>query len=524
MLVADPIAEEGIRALAGEVDLRMIPGLTGPELLKAVADVQGLIVRSETQVTADVINAAPDLQIIARAGVGVDNIDLEAATRRGITVVNAPTGNIVAAAEHTVALLLALARNIPQADAVLRSGRWDRRGFTGVEVRGKILGIVGLGHVGAEVAKRAHGLMMRVMVYDPFITEDMARSVGAELVSLRDLLAQADFISMHVPLTDATRGLIGARELALCKPTARVINTARGGIIDEDALYDAVEAGRIAGAAVDVFAVEPAEDSLLTRSSKIIVTPHLGASTTEAQVSVAIDIADQVLAFKRGEPLKYAVNAPLIAPEVLPVLLPYLVLVEKLGSLATQLCEGQLQSAAIEYNGELAEYDCRPLRAALIKGLLAPITEERVNLVNAPLIARARGLNISEQKESGPAHETYTNLIAVKLTTAAGQTTVGGTVMRGEPHLVLVDGYWVDVAPVEGFFLFSHHRDRPGMIGKVGTLLGDCDINISSMQVGRLMPRGRAMMIVGLDEAIPQPVLETIRSIPNLESAKLIRL
>ena len=524
VLVADPIADEGLRRLAGQVDVRVATGLSRSALIEALHDVHGLIVRSETQVTADVIAAADTLQIVARAGVGVDNIDLEAATRRGITVVNAPTGNIIAAAEHAIALLLALARNIPQADAALRAGKWDRRSFTGVEVRGKTIGIVGLGHVGTEVAKRAQGLMMRLLVHDPFITEEIARSVGAELVSLRELLSRSDFISLHVPLIDSTRGLIGARELALCKPSARLINVARGGIVDEEALYDAVEAGHLAGAAVDVFAVEPAHDSILARSPKIIVTPHLGASTSEAQVTVAIDIAEQILAFVGGRPLKYVVNAPLIAPEALSFLQPYLGLVEKLGSLATQLSEGQLQSAAIEFNGEIAEYDTRPLRAALIKGLLAPISEEPVNLVNAHLVARSRGLGIVEQKDAGASTENYTNLVAVKLTTSAGQTTVGGTVMRGEPHLVLVDGYWVDIAPAEGYFLLSSHRDQPGMIGKVGTILGDCDINISSMQVGRLKPRGRAMMIVGLDEPIPAPVLDRIRSIPNLSSAKLVRL
>lgn len=524
-LVADPIAEEGPRILAAhQIETRIRPGLAAPDLIAALQGVQALIVRSETQVTAEVIAAAPDLQIIARAGVGVDNIDLDAATARGITVVNAPTGNIIAAAEHAIALLLALARNIPAADATLRAGTWDRRGFTGVEVRGKTIGIVGLGHVGAEVAKRAQGLMLRVLVHDPFITDELARSVGAELVPLRELLAASDFISLHVPLTETTRGLIGARELALCKPTARLINVARGGIVDEEALYEAVEAGRLAGAAVDVFAVEPARDSILARSQKIIVTPHLGASTEEAQISVAIDIADQIVAFATGQPLKYAVNAPLIAPEALSVLQPYVDLVEMLGRLATQLSEGQLQSASVEFTGEIAAYDTRPLRAALIKGLLSPISEELVNLVNANLIARKRGLSIVERKDESASDENYTNLVIVKVATSVGQTAVGGTVMHGGPHLVLVDGYWVHVAPPEGYFIFSNHRDQPGMIGKVGTLLGDCDINISSMQVGRLKPRGRAMMILGLDDALPPGVLDQIRSIPNLESAKLVRL
>lgn len=522
ILVADPIAEEGVNLLRGaaEVDVRI--GLKPEELIAVIGDYQALAVRSETKVTAAVIEAGKQLQVIGRAGVGVDNIDVEAATRRGIVVVNAPSGNIIAAAEHTVALMLALARHIPQAHTSLKGGQWQRSRFMGIDVSKKILGIVGLGRVGSEVARRAQGLEMKVIAYDPFVSAEHAQAQGVELTSLEDLLKRSDFISVHTPLTEATKGMIGAKELALVKPTGRIINCARGGVVDEQALYEAVESGRLAGAAVDVFSQEPATDNILLKSDRIVVTPHLGASTAEAQVNVAIDVAEEIMAVLRGASTRYAVNLPLIAPEALTMLTPHMRLATFLGSLATQLAEGQLSAITVEYSGEIAQYDTRPLTAAIIKGLLEPISDQPINLVNASFIARSRGLRITEQK--GMESENYSNLITLRVYTSAGTTTAAGTTMRSEPHIVLVNGYWVDVPISEGHWLFSDHLDRPGLIGAVGTLLGKADINISCMYVGRLKPRGKALMILGLDEPIPEEQRQQILAIPDIYTARAVKL
>ncbi len=497
-------------------------GLTPEELIAIIGDYDALVVRSETKVTAAVIEAGRRLQVIGRAGVGVDNIDLEAATRRGIEVVNAPTGNTISAAEHTIALMLASARHIPQAHASLRAGQWRRAEFMGTEVRGKTLGVVGLGKVGTEVARRAQGMEMKIIGHDPFISPDHARNLGVELVSLEELLRRSDFITLHTPLTGSTRGLIGQRELELVKPTLRIINCARGGIVDEEALYEAVESGRMAGAAVDVFSQEPAKDNILFKSDRIIVTPHLAASTAEAQVGVAVDVAEQIAAVLRGEPARYAVNAPLIAPETYSVLGPYIGAAYQVGRLATQLAEGQMGTITISYEGDIATQDNTPLKAAVLRGLLEKISEEPVNIVNAELVARNRGLRISEQKRTEC--ETYGNLITIKLSTSQGETVVAGTVMRGEVHIVLVNGYWIDVVPSGGYVLFSDHRDRPGLIGAVGNVTGKADINISSMQVGRIQPRGRALMVLGLDEPIPEAVRQQLLAIPDIYTAKVVAL
>jgi len=522
VLIADPIAQEGIEALLAhsEVDVRL--GLSPDELVAAIGDYDAIVVRSETKVSKEVIEAGRKLQVIGRAGVGVDNIDVDAATRKGIVVVNAPAGNIVSAAEHTIALMLALSRNIPQANALLKSGEWRRHDFMGIEVRNKTMGIVGLGNVGSEVARRAKGLDMRLIGYDPFISIEYARNLGVEMVSLEELLRQSDFITIHTPLSETTRGLIGARELAIVKPTVRIINCARGGIIDEKALYEAVEEGRVAGAAIDVFAEEPARESILFKSDKILVTPHLAASTAEAQTTIALDVAEQVIDVLKGQPARYAVNAPLISPETLSVVAPFLGVARQAGRLLSQMAEGQMSTINIKYEGEIANYDTGALKAAVIGGLLEAISDERVNLVNANIIAQRRGLKITEYKD--PACENYGNLITLEVTTSAGETTVAGTVMRGEPHIVRVNSYWIDVVPRGGYFLFSDHRDRPGFIGAVGTMLGNADINISSMQLGRLEPRGPALLVLELDESVAEEQLLKLRALPEVYTIKLVRL
>ena len=521
-MIADPIAEEGIEALRAHVEVDVRLGLGRDELIAAIGDYEAIVVRSETKVSAEVIEAGRKLQVIGRAGVGVDNIDVEAATRRGIVVVNAPAGNIVSAAEHTIALMLAMARSIPQANAQLRSGVWRRYDFLGIEVRNKTLGIIGLGNVGSEVARRAKGLEMRLIAHDPFVSIEYARNLGVELVSLKELLKESDFITLHTPLTEATRGLIGAKELAMVKPTVRFINCARGNIIDEVALFNAVEEGRVAGAAFDVFAEEPAIESILFNSDKILVTPHLAASTAEAQATIALDVAEQIIAVLKGQPARYSVNAPLISPETLSVVAPFLGVAQQVGRLLSQLAEGQMSTIAITYEGEIANYDTAALKAAIIGGLLEAISEERVNLVNANIIAQKRGLKVTEHKD--PICEIYGNLITLEVTTSAGVTTAAGTVMRGEPHIVRVNSYWIDVVPSGGYFLFSDHRDRPGLIGTVGTLLGNADINISSMQLGRLEPRGPALLVLALDEPIGDEQREQLLAIPDIYTIKLVKL
>ena len=522
VLIADPISEEGIDILRSHAQVDIKLGLKPEEMISTISDYDALVVRSQTKVSAEVIEAGKKLQVIARAGVGVDNIDVEAATQRGIVVVNAPTGNITAAAEHTIALMLSLARHIPQANAVLKSGVWRRSDFMGTEVKDKTLGIIGLGNVGSEVARRARGLQMKLIAYDPFISVDHARKLQVELVPLRQLLKESDFITLHLPLTDSTKGLIGAKELASVKPTARIINCARGGLIDEKALAKAVKEKRVAGAAVDVFSTEPATQSILFEDDNIIVTPHLGASTTEAQATAAKDVAEQVIDVFNGRPARYSVNAPFISAETLSVLAPFMKVASNVGRLVSQLAEGQMNAIQIKYNGEISDYDTNALKAAVLGGLLEEISEERVNLVNANILAAQRGLTVVEQKES--ACENYASLITVEVATSAGATTVAGTVMREESHIVRVNNYWIDIVPTGGYFLFSDHLDRPGVLGAVGKITGDADINISAMHVSRLKPRGQALMILALDEPLLEEQRQQILSIPDVHTAKLVKL
>jgi len=522
VLVADPISNAGIEILSGCAQVDVKPGLKPEEIIAIIGDYEALVVRSQTQVSAEVIEAGKKLQVIGRAGVGVDNIDVGEATRRGILVVNAPSGNTVSAAEHSIALMLSLARHIPQANASLKSCVWRRSDFMGTEVRGKTLGIIGLGNVGSGVARRALGLEMKLIAYDPFISVDHARNLQVELVPLEQLLKESDFISLHMPLTKSTKGLIGAKELALVKPTVRIINTARGGLIDEEALVKAIKENRVAGAAIDVFIKEPCTESILFENDKIIVTPHLGASTSEAQALAATEVAEQVTDIFKGQPARYAVNAPFISAEAIPVLAPFMKVASTVGRLISQLADGQMSSIEIRYEGEIASYDTNALKAAVLGGLLEEISEERVNLVNANLVAARRGLAVIEQQEV--TCENYASLITVDATTSAGVTTAAGTVMRKESHIVRVNNYWLDIVPAEGCFLFLDHRERPGLMGAVGTITGDAGINISSMNVSRLKPRGQALAVLALDELLPEEQQRQILSIPDMYNVKLVNL
>ena len=522
ILISDPLASEGVEFLKSQAEVDVKTGLKPQELMDIVGDYDALIVRSETKVTADVIRAGKKLQVIARAGIGVDNIDLEAATSSGIAVVNAPTGNTIAAVEHTMALMLALARNVPQANQSVKQTQWTRSAFMGVEMRNKTLGIVGLGRVGSEVAKRAQSFAMRLIVHDPYVSPDYARILGIELAPLDQVLAQSDFITIHTPLTESTYHLINDEKFALMKPSARIINVARGELIDEDALLRALDEDRLAGAALDVFSTEPPGESALVKHPRVIVTPHLGASTQEAQREVAIEAAQQVVAVLGGEPARNTVNAPFLAPEVHAVVAPYMPVGSTLGKLLMHLTDGQLVGVNISYQGELAEYDTALLKAAVLTGLLLSVSSERVNLINAPLLAQERGWKVTEQKTTSA--ELYGSLITVTLETTTGGTSLAGTIIRDEVHIVQVNEYWLDMVPSVPYYLFIEHRDQPGLIGIVGTITGQNDINISFMQVGRMSPRGRAMMILGLDDPIPLAVLEKIRNLSQIDVAKFVKI
>ena len=522
VLVTDPIAQEGVDYLRreAEVDVRLKP--SPEELLTMIGAYDGLIVRSETKVTRAVIEAGKQLQVIGRAGSGVDNIDLDAATERGVLVVNAPQGNTISAAEHAIGLMFALARNLTGAYASLRAGKWERQRFLGTELRGKTLGLLGLGQVGSEVARRARGLDMRVLACDPFLPPERFQGLGVEPVSFEELLGESDFISLHMRLTPNTRDMLSAEQFAQMKPGVRIINTARGELIDENALIAAIDEGRVAGAAIDVFREEPPGETPLLTHDRILVTPHLGAATEEAQERAALDVAEQVLAVLRGEPARYAVNAPLVSPETMVVLRPFMDVAERTAALATQLADGQMRSVEIEYLGDLADYDVTPLKAAVIKGLLAPISEENVTIVNANLIAEHRGLRITERK--GPSAE-YANLLTVTVNTDAGHTHVAATVFHDGTHIERINDYWVDIPPGDPFLLLCENMDRPGMIGAVGTFLGDHKININLMRVSPPAAEGGpALMVVGLRSSVPPDVLRQLESIPDLHSARLVTI
>jgi D-3-phosphoglycerate dehydrogenase len=517
ILVTEKIAAEGIESLRGQAEVDVRLDLDKAALLEVIGDYDALVVRSATKVTADVIAAGTRLRAIGRAGTGVDNIDVPAATERGIIVVNAPASNSVAVAELTIGLLIALARNIPRGYVSLQDGKWERSKLVGWEVRGKTLGLVGLGRIGAEVARRARAMQMEVIAYDPVVSFDRAESLGVTLLPLDELLSRSDIVSLHVPLTDNTRGLIGADALARMKPGACVINASRGGIVDEAALLEAIEAGRIGGAALDVFSAEPLPgDSPLLGNPKIIPLPHLGASTAEAQTHAGTEVADGVLVALSGASPRYAVNAPFVAPEAWNVLAPYLSLGRQLGSLICQLVHDPVRSYDLEFCGELASVDIQPLKLAVLEGLLASNSAVRVTPVNAPLIARERGMRITER--TNPEAESYTGMLVVHVQTADATRVFSGTILRGEPHIVEADGYFVDFVP-SGPLLLTYHRDRPGMIGRVGTLLGAADVNISAMYVGRLAPREQAMMVLILDEPLSDAVLDKVRQEPDIQQA-----
>lgn len=522
VLVTDPISEEGLEILRGQAQVDVKVGLKPEEIIAAIVDYDALVVRSQTRVTSSIIDAADKLQVIARAGVGVDNIDVDAATRRGILVVNSPEGNIVSTAEHTIAMLLALARRIPEANSLLHAGVWDKQ-LKGFEIRNKTLGIIGLGRVGTEVAQLAKGLRMNVIACDPMISRSRTERLGAKLVELEKLLVTSDFITVHVPLNSSTRGLIGRSQLKLVKPTAILVNCARGGIVDEKALYDALNQGLLAGAAIDVFTQEPALDNILLKNDRVIVTPHLAASTVEAEISASRDVAGQVVAVLKGQPPKSPVNAHMISLEAMSVLGPYFEVGRTIGRVAAQLIAGHPESLSINYQGDITREDTDPIKVAVLSGLLEMITDERVNIINADIIASNRGLNVTEKKDS--TCEYYTSMVMVEVQTTSGSTLVAGSSLRGRTYLTRVDDYWLEIEPSDSYMIFTEHKDRPGMIGAVGIIIGDAGINISQMQVSLGIQRGgRAMMALCLSEPLSPECYQRILAIPDMYRALIVKL
>ncbi len=525
ILVAEKIAAEGLELLrrGHQVDERI--GLTPAAYRALLPDYDALVVRSQVQVDAAMIEAGPRLVVIGRAGVGVDNVDLEAATRAGITVVNAPTGNTIAAAEHTLALLYSLARRVPAADASVRRGEWKRSEFTGVELRGRTLGIVGLGKIGQAIAKRARAMEMTVIAVDPFVSAEAAALHGVELVELPVLLTRADAITVHVPATRQTRGLIGTAEIARMKPGSFLLNVARGGILDEAAVAAALRTGHLGGAGIDVFEHEPPIGSPLLDAPNTVLTPHLGASTAEAQVLVAEEVADQLIDVLAGRPARYAVNAPLLTPETARAVGPFLPLAEILGQFVGQFSRTGVRRLTLEVGGELARelagQDAAPLTAAALRGLLETSTTERVNLVNATALARARGIAIVERKS--PDAEAYSSLLSLTAEGDGTTTTVAGTVGNGELRLTRLGEHRTDMVP-SPVMLVTRHHDRPGTIGRIGSILGKADVNISAMHLARSEPRADALMILALDDDVPAAVAEAIRAEDAVLDLWLIRL
>ena len=520
ILVSDPVAKAGVDILAKEFPVDSRQKLTPEELIAMIPEYDALVVRSETKVTKEVIAAATNLKVIGRAGVGVDNIDVEAATQRGIIVLNAPEGNTIAATEHTVAMMLALARNVPQAYASLQKGLWERSKFTGVEVRGKTLGILGLGRIGSGVAKRALALEMKVVVYDPFIRAEQAEALGVEIAELDDIFAQADFITLHLPLTADTKKLLNKKAFAKMKKGVRIINVARGGVIDEADLAVAIEEGIVAGAAIDVFEKEPVDpNNPLLKSGKVIATPHLGASTAEAQVGVAVDVAHGVLAALRGELVTTAVNMAPIPSHVMEVIRPFFNLAERMGCLAATLANGRIQSIDVEFAGNISEVDTKMLTVAVIKGALSPFLQESINYVNATGMAKSRGIKIKEVKMKET--DNFANLLKVRVVTDKDYCCVKGTLFGKEGRIVMINDYRVDFVP-QGWLMIGPHIDRPGIIGKVGTILGSSGINIASMQVGRSEKAGNQMMVLAVESLIPQEVLEKLKAVDGILGATMV--
>ena len=528
ILVVEPVAPPAIDLLTSQHETVVRIGESRDELLHLLGEGGGwdaLVVRSQTRVDGELLAAgAPRLGVIGVASVGIDRIDVEAATRAGVMVVNAPTGNTIAAAEHTMALMLALLRHVPAADASVRRGEWERGRYTGRELRGKTLGIIGLGKIGKAVARRAAGFEMRVLANDPYLTAEQAAEHGAKLVGLAELLHRSDVITVHTPLTPQTRNLLGRGQLEATRPGAFLLNVARGGIVDERALAEALASGQLAGAAVDVYSAEPmTPDNPLAAAPNLVLTPHLGASTAEAQDRVGTEMAEQLVMALAGVTPPYAVNAPAVAPDTAPRLRPYVELGRRLAILARQLAPAAFDAVALTYAGEIAAGECAPIRTAALSGILEAVTDQRVNAVNADLVARDRGLTVREERTASS--EPWASLVALAVGPVDGEPLVrlSGSTAHARPHLAEVDGFAID-AELAGLMLVTRHHDRPGIVGAVGTILADAGINISSLELSRLSEHGQAMMFVSVDDPVPATVLEKVSRVDGVVDARVVQL
>jgi len=524
VLVSDPLSNKGLEILARAKSLKydIKPGLSAEELKKIISEYDAIIIRSETKLKAEIIEAADRLKVIGRAGIGLDNVDLPAATKKGIVVMNTPQENAIAAAEHTIAMVLSISRKIPQATSSMKAGKWEKKKFMGVELYNKTFGIVGIGVIGSIVADRARGLKMKVVAYDPYLSKEAAEKKGVDLVSLDELLSRSDFISVHTPLTEETRNLIDKNAFRKMKQGVILINCARGGIVNEKDLYDAIRGGKVAGAALDVFEKEPAVDNPLFELEPVICTPHLGASTGEAQENVSIAIAQQIVDYLMFGDARNAVNIPMVSPDILPFLRPYLRLGEKLGSFLGQISSYAIEEVVIEYHGDVVEYGTKPITISVLKGLLTPFVGETVNFVNAQVMAKERGMKITESTSAKA--EDFASLIAITARSKMEENYIAGALFgRKELRIVKLNDFFIEAIP-EGYILLVNNYDRPGVIGNIGTTLGNKNINIATMQFGRDRMGGNAISLLHLDAPLPPGVLGEILRLPNIISVRQIEL
>lgn len=523
VLISDSLAPQGLEILehARGIEVEYAPNLSPDALLEKIREADGLVIRSGTKVTREVFEAATKLRVVGRAGIGVDNVDLPAATERGVVVVNTPSGNNVTTAEHAIALLIALARHIPQATASMKAGKWEKNAFTGMELSNRTLGVIGLGNIGRVAAQKAQGLGMRVIAFDPHLPEDVAAKLDVELVDLDTIFARSDAITVHVPKTKDTAGLLNAAAFAKCKPGVLIINAARGGIVDEKALLAALESGKVGGAGLDVFEQEPPpKDHPLVLHPKVICTPHLGASTEQAQLNVAIQVAEQVRDFLVDGIVRNGVNVPSVSSEILAQLKPYLVLGEKLGRFQGQLCPGKIEEIEIEYAGGVADLRVAPVTIAVLKGLLETVTD-RVNMVNAPVIAREHGIKVIESKASRS--DDYASVITTRVRGCVDRLIAGAVFHGVQPRIVRIDDFILEAIP-EGHTMLLHNHDRPGVVGAVGTILGEAGCNISRMQLALQRERNEAAMLVNVDVAPSEAVIEQLRTLPHVISCQFVEL
>lgn len=523
VLVSDNISPRGVDILkkAGlEVDVKT--GLKPAELKAIIGEYHALIVRSATKATADIIEAATNLKVIGRAGSGLDNVDKVAASKKGIVVMNTPGGNTITTAEHTIAMMFALARRIPQAMASMAAGQWEKKKFMGVELYNKVLGVIGLGNIGGEVSRRAQGLGMQVIAYDPFLNEEKARQTGVEKVEIPELIKRSDFITIHTPLTHETKNLVRAETIKTMKDGVYIINCARGGIVNEKDLYEALESGKVAGAALDVFEQEPPVNSPLIKHPNVVCTPHLGASTQEAQENVALAVAEQIVDYLVHGTIRNAVNFPSVPADQAAVLKPYITLADNLGSFASQLLDGEITGITIEYRGDVAGLNISPVTLSALKGLLTPILLETVNFVNASVIAKERGIEVNEAKSRDAGD--YNSMITMKIKSPKRELLVSGTLFsKKDPRIVKIDDYTVEIVP-EGNMLVMNNNDKPGVIGSIGAIMGNNNINIARMHFGRESAGGKAISVVSIDSSISDELLEEIRHLPNILDVKVITL